>query len=70
MHPWSLSQLDAARMADTYRYESYKNGFPILCASDYCAAAAATAAAAAAALSTSVYLVVFQLVKLQACPQF
>ena len=49
MHPWSLSQLDAARMADTYRYESYKNGFPILCASDYCAAAAATAAAAAAA---------------------
>ena len=28
------------------------------------------ATAAAAALSTSVYLVVFQLVKLQACPQF
>ena len=45
VHPWSLSQLDAARMADTYRYESYKNGFPILCASDYCAAATAAAAA-------------------------
>ena len=30
-------------MADTYRYESYKNGFPILCASDYCAAATAAA---------------------------
>ena len=44
VHPWSLSQLDAARMADTYRYESYKNGFPILCASDYCAAATAAAA--------------------------
>ena len=29
-----------------------------------------TVATAAAALSTSVYLVVFQLVKLQACPQF
>ena len=37
-------------MADTYRYESYKNGFPILCASDYCAAATAAAVAAAAAV--------------------
>ena len=45
VHPSSLSQLDDARMADTYRYESYKNGFPILCASDYCAAATAAAAA-------------------------